>query len=77
MIYAKSLLAGLVAVAILEMVLMAAATVFAAALLGRGGYWVFDWHSWLDSHLRWPVFVPTLLSFVGSSWWMFKRESKR
>jgi len=68
MIYVKSVLAGLAAVTLLEMVLMALTVIITS---GMGGYWEFQ----PRSLLTWPVILPNVVSFAAGFWWMIRRLS--
>jgi hypothetical protein len=72
-IYVKSILAGIIAVAVCEMLLVAVSTIVMMSMLGGGGYWVFD----PRALVAWTVLLPNVLSFVVGFAWMFRRKLKR
>jgi len=71
-IYLKSVFAGIVAIAVFTILVLAISFVI---VIGTGGYWGFDFSL---AGLGTPAgALPTLVIFAAGSYWEFRRVSKR
>jgi hypothetical protein len=71
-IYLKSILAGIAAIAVSNILVLGISFLI---IVGIGGYWGFDFS--LAGLGTWAGALPTLLIFAAGFYWEFRRISKR